>query len=187
MSDVCDRDWVLDPASSHSPSAPLIRSKSHYNPTNPTASHHDSLLSGSSALHIRIWNWAGGSSFPPLPSLRELILLSMCLFLITSGKCIRSSTTRAEGHGLGEVGGNSVTGKSLFLLVLGGLFLLLSLLMWYYEKKGGKKQHPSSGAKLLICLQKMWPHATDSRWILVEQAYFKPKSHKLDFLVYTCI
>ncbi|XP_035765588.1 general transcription factor II-I repeat domain-containing protein 2-like [Neolamprologus brichardi] len=66
MSDVCDRDWVLDPASSHSPSAPLIRSKSHYNPTNPTASHHDSLLSGSPALHIRIWNWAGGSSFPPI-------------------------------------------------------------------------------------------------------------------------
>lgn len=66
MSDVCDRDWVLDPASSHSPSAPLIRSKSHYNPTNPTASHHDSLLSGSPALHIRIWNWAGGSAFPPI-------------------------------------------------------------------------------------------------------------------------
>lgn len=141
MSDVCDRDWVLDPASSHSPSAPLIRSKSHYNPTNPTASHHDSLLSGSSALHIRIWNWAGGSSFPPLPSLRKLILLSVCLFLITSGKCIRSSTTRAEGHGLGEVGGNSVTGKSLFLLVLGGLFLLLSLLMWYYEKKKGERNN----------------------------------------------
>lgn len=119
---------------------------------------------------------------PPLPSLRKLILLSVCLFLITNGKCIRSSTTRAEGHGLGEVGGNSVTGKSLFLLVLGALFLLLSLLMCYYEKKkGGKKQRPSSGAKLLICLQKMLPHTTDSRWILVEQAYFKPKSHKLDF------
>lgn len=125
MSDVCDRDWVLDPASSHSPSAPLIRSKSHYNPTNPTASHHDSLLSGSSALHIRIWNWARGSSLPPLPSLRKLILLSVCLFLITSGKCIRSSTTRAEGHGLGEVGGNSVTGKFVFIGPWGPIFALV--------------------------------------------------------------
>lgn len=86
---------------------------------------------------------------PPLPSLRKLILLSVCLFLITSGKCIRSSTTRAEGHGLGEVGGNSVTGKSLFLLVLGGLFLLLSLLMCYYEKKGGKETTPKQWSKVV--------------------------------------
>lgn len=63
----------LDAVPSRSPSAPLILSKSHYNPTNPTASHHDCLLSGSSALHIRIWSWAGGSSPPPLPSLRKLI------------------------------------------------------------------------------------------------------------------
>lgn len=84
---------------------------------------------------------------PPLPSLRKLILLSVCLFLITSGKYIRSSATRAEGHGLGEVGGNSVTGKSLFLLALGGLFLVLSLLMCYYEKRK-KKKTPKQWSKI---------------------------------------
>ena len=57
----------LEQASSHTPSARIIRSKSHYNPTNPPASRHDSLLSASPALHIRIWNWTGGiSCFLPL-------------------------------------------------------------------------------------------------------------------------
>lgn len=103
----------LDAVSSHSPSAPLILSKSHYNPTNPTASCHDSLLSGSPAFHIRIWNWAGAPPTSTLPSLRKLIsLLSVCLFLIVAGKCIRGLAARAEGAGFGQVAGNSVTGHT---------------------------------------------------------------------------
>lgn len=96
----------LDPVSSHSPSAPLILSKSHYNPTNPTASHHDCLLSGSPALHIRTWNWAGGSFFSPITiSEKTDSLLSVCLFLVTAAKCIRGPATGAEGASFVEVGG----------------------------------------------------------------------------------
>lgn len=110
----------LDAVPSRSPSAPLILSKSHYNPTNPTASHHDCLLSGSSALHIRIWSWAGGSSPPPLPSLRKPIPPPppVCLFLIVAGKCIRGLAAGAKEAGTGEVAGNSFkacTGKGVLL------------------------------------------------------------------------
>lgn len=65
----------LDAVPSHSPSAPLILSKSHYNPTNPIVSHHDYILSGSPAFRIRIWKWAGGLLSLPLPLLRKLIPL----------------------------------------------------------------------------------------------------------------
>lgn len=129
----------LDPVSSHSPSAPLILSKSHYNPTNPTASHYDSLLSGSPTRHIRIWNWAGGS--PITISEKADSPLSVCLSLITIGKRIRSWATGAEGYGLGEVGGNSVTCKRLLLLALEGLFLLLSSIMCYHGKKKTNQQN----------------------------------------------
>lgn len=74
----------LDAVPSHSPSAPLILSKSHYNPTNPIASHHDCLLSGSSALHIRIWNWAGGSSPPPFTITEKADVSPLCAFSSSS-------------------------------------------------------------------------------------------------------
>lgn len=113
------RDWHplsalgLDPLSSHSPSAPLILSKSHYNPTNPTASHRGCLLSGSPALHIRIWSWAGGSSSSPITIYEKAdSLLSLCPFLLIAGKCISGPAAGVEGAGFGEVGGNSVTGRT---------------------------------------------------------------------------
>lgn len=105
----------LDPVSSHSPSAPLILSKSHYNPTNPTAYHHDCLLSGSPALHIRTWNWAGGFFFLPHYHLWEnwFFPVSVPFFLVTAAKCIRGPAAGPEGASFGEVGGNSVTGLVL--------------------------------------------------------------------------
>ena len=127
------RDWHLlsalglDPLSSHSPSAPLILSKSHYNPTNPTASHRGCLFSGSPALHIRIWSWAGGSSPPPpLPSMRKLILSCHCA--LSSSLLVNALVARPPGSRelvLGEVGGNSVadrTGRGCFHWPVGASF-----------------------------------------------------------------
>jgi len=119
----------LDPVSSHSPSAPLVLSKRHNNPTNPAASHHDCLRSGSPARHIRTWNEAGGAPPPITISEKDDSLLSVCLFLVTAGKYIIGLAAGAEGAGVGVVGGNSVTSrawKKLFLLAHGGLFILLS-------------------------------------------------------------
>lgn len=129
--------------SSHSPSAPLILSKSHYNPTNPTASHQDCLLSGSPALHIRIWNWAEGSFSPPLPSMWKLIL--SCQRAVSSSLSLNALEGWPAGLRdtvLGKVGGNSVTGSArggCFYWSLGSpLFLLLSSLMCYYRKNTQK-------------------------------------------------
>lgn len=99
----------LEPVSSHSPSAHLIRSKSHYRPTDPIAAAHDCLLSDCAALHIRIWNWAAGFFFfLPLLAIsgKTDSVRLVFLFLATAGKCIRGPAAGAEGASVGEVGGN---------------------------------------------------------------------------------
>lgn len=49
--------------------------------------------------------------FPPITiSEKADSLLSVCLFPVTAGKCIRGPAAGAEGAGFWEVGGNSVTG-----------------------------------------------------------------------------
>lgn len=124
MSTVCTG---LDPVSSHSPSAPLILSKSHYNPTNPSASLHDCLLLAAQPSTLGLGTGLEAPFSLPLPSLRKRILSCHCgFFPVTAAKCIRVPAAGAAGASFREVGGNSVTGRTgrdnFFTLALGGLF-----------------------------------------------------------------
>lgn len=141
----------LDPVSSHSPSAPLILSKSHYNPTNPTASHHDCLLSGSPALHIRIWNWAGGSFSPHYHLWESWFSPVKCAF--SSSLLVNALEAWPLGSTLGRwVVIQSVLEEAFFIGPWGPLlaFVLTHVLL---------QKNTQSEEKLLMVFCKMWSHS----------------------------